>query len=350
MKRNTGVVLLAEQALHETGAHPENSRRLPPVIERLRGSPEWPQLHVLEPKAAEFTDLLRVHSEPQVELVRDSVRNAPTWIDGDTPVGPSSLEVALKAAGAGMTAVDAVATGEADGPASLFALIRPPGHHATTDRAMGFCLFNNAAVAARYARDRYGLERVAILDWDVHHGNGTQDIFWSDPATLFISLHQWPLYPGSGWLDEVGAGDGRGFTVNLPMSPGSGDREHLEAMDRIVEPLIEAYRPELLIVSAGQDGHAADQLASQMITAEGYMLLAERSAVMADRLGIGLVALHEGGYNLETLPQLDHSVLAGLGGYEVDLEEPFSLSGAGSAAWKERLEEILGVQRQFWDL
>ncbi len=177
------------------------------------------------------------------------------------------------AAGAAMVAADAV-TGKGDGPKSLFALIRPPGHHARPEQAMGFCLFNNAGVAARYAREELGIE-VAVLDWDVHHGNGTQDILYADPSVLFISSHQWPLYPGTGWAGETGEGEGEGFTVNLPMPAGSGDFEHLDAMDRIIEPVLEQFDPGLLIVSAGQDGHAADQLANQMLTAAGYQRAGE---------------------------------------------------------------------------
>lgn len=348
MTRTTGLVLLPEQALHDTGAHPENSRRIPPVIERLRNSPEWPEFKIFESRSATFDDLRRAHSQSQIDLVCSSVQSAPTWIDGDTPVSPASLDVAMKAAGAAMTAVDAVMDTDAASPDSLFALIRPPGHHATPDRAMGFCLFNNAAVAARYAAERHGLERVAVLDWDVHHGNGTQDILWADPGALFISLHQWPLYPGSGWVDEVGAGEGEGFTVNLPMPPGSGDREHIEAMEAVVEPILEEYDPQLLIVSAGQDGHAADQLASQMITAAGFNRLADRAAVLARRKGIGLVALHEGGYNLETLPQLDHAVLAGFGDFETDLRDPFTAVEPTDTGWAERLEEIKRAQAPYW--
>ena len=157
------------------------------------------------------------------DLVREHSIAGPSWIDGDTVVSTGTYEVTMRAAGAALVAVDGVCgrgePGAEDAPASLFALIRPPGHHATADRAMGFCMFNHAAVAARYAQEVLGIERVAILDWDVHHGNGTQDIFEADPSVLFCSLHQWPLYPGSGWLEEVGDGDGQGFTVNLPMPP-----------------------------------------------------------------------------------------------------------------------------------
>ena len=214
---------------------------------------------------------------------------------------------------------------------------------------MGFCLFNNAAVAARYAQEALGIKKVAILDWDVHHGNGTQDAFYSDPSVLFISTHQWPLYPGTGWFEETGSGEGEGFTVNLPMPPGSGDFEHLDAMDRIIEPVLEQFDPGLLIVSAGQDGHAADQLASQMVSATGFNALARRSAEFSGRHGIGLVALHEGGYNLDTLPRLDHAILAGLGNFATDLAEPEEIPRLDTD-WQTRLEEITRTLSKYWNL
>lgn len=348
MSRTTGLLLLPEQARHDTGDHPENARRIPAVLERLKGSPDWDRFKVLEPHPALIEDLVRAHSPAQIEMVRSTVERAPAWIDGDTPVSPASFDVAQQAAGAAMTAVDAVLEPGPLSPDSLFALIRPPGHHATRDQAMGFCLFNNAAVAARYAIERRGLERVAILDWDVHHGNGTQDILWRDPSVLFISLHQWPLYPGTGWLEETGEGEGEGYTVNLPMPPGSGDAEHLEAMNTVVEPILDAYDPQLLIISAGQDGHTADQLAAQQLTATGFNRLAERAASFAHQREIGLVALHEGGYNLATLPALDHAILAGFGDFETDLSDPYTPITTIDTGWTERLTEIKRAQRRFW--
>ncbi|MDQ2622549.1 MAG: histone deacetylase, partial [Actinomycetota bacterium] len=302
----------------------------------------------------------RAHTPGHVENIREAAESGPTWIDGDTVAGPDSYEVALRSAGAALIAVE-IAAGfdpSPDGPpgagvkpstpGSAFALIRPPGHHATADRAMGFCLFSNAAIAARYAREQLGIERVAIFDWDVHHGNGTQDILYDDPSVLFISMHQWPLYPGTGWLDETGAGDGQGFTVNLPMPPGSGDREHREAFEAVVGPVLDRFDPGLLIVSAGQDGHAADQLSSQLLTVSGYHWMAAAVAEFAAGKGIGVAALHEGGYNLETLPRLDHAILAGLAGFIPDLAEPAPVPDPGDIGWDERLSEIRRAQQPWW--
>ncbi|MCB0863810.1 MAG: histone deacetylase [Solirubrobacterales bacterium] len=343
----TGLVILREQAGHETGSHPENARRFPGVIDRLGEDSESHGLPVLESRAAEVEDLARAHTESHIANVRAAAENGPTWLDGDTVASPESYNVALRSAGAALVGVDAV-SGPAKAADSLFAIIRPPGHHATADRAMGFCLFSNAAVAARYARERLGIDRVAVLDWDVHHGNGTQDILYNDPSVLFISFHQWPLYPGSGWIDEVGVGEGRGFTVNLPMPPGSGDREHIEGFNAVAGPILDQFNPGLLIVSAGQDGHVADQLASQNLTAAGYHALAAASAGFAAGKGIGLLALHEGGYNPNTLPLLDHAVYAGLGGFTPDLAGDSPAPETGDNGWPERLAQIRRAQSAFW--
>ncbi len=331
---------------HDTGSHPENAGRFPPVIERLGESAGRDRLLIERATPATIDDVLRAHSEAHVERIREAAAAGPTWIDGDTVAMPGSFEVALDAAGGAIRAVELATAGS--GPAAAFALVRPPGHHATRDRAMGFCLFNNVAVAARHARESLGIGRVAILDWDVHHGNGTQDILYDDPSILFISTHQWPLYPGTGWLDEHGSGDGRGFTVNLPLPPGSGDSEHLEAFTMVIEPILAGFDPGLILVSAGQDGHVADPLSNQQVTVAGYHRLAALTAGFARERGIGVAAVQEGGYNPETLPRLDHAIAAGLGGFTADLTEPDVPSDPGEIGWPERREEIHRAQRPYW--
>ncbi|MBK5233587.1 MAG: histone deacetylase [Thermoleophilia bacterium] len=344
----TGVVLLPNQEDHDTGEHPENIRRLPPLVKRLRESDDWDRLFVMHPRSARFEDIARAHEESYVDSIRLAANDGPTWLDTDTKAGPGSYELALRSSGAGLTAVDAVAMEAYWQPDSLFALIRPPGHHATADRAMGFCLFNHASVAARYAQANYPIDRVAILDWDVHHGNGVQDIHWRDPSVLYISLHQWPLYPGTGSVDEVGEGEGEGFNVNLPMPPGSGDREYGQAIEAVVEPILDEFDPQLLIVSAGQDGHAADTLSNQMISATGFRDMAGGAAAFAKAKGIGLVVLHEGGYNVSTLPQLDHAILGGLGSFPTDLTDIFAEGAPPVSEWPDRLTEILKMQGRYW--
>lgn len=344
----TGVVLLPGQEEHDTGEHPENVRRLPPVVKRLRESDDWDRLYVMHPRQARVEDLERSHTPGYVEGIRLAAGDGPVWLDTDTRVSKGSYDLCLRATGAALTAVDAVAMEAYWQPDSLFALVRPPGHHATQDRAMGFCLFNHASVAARYAQATYGIEKVAIVDWDVHHGNGIQDIHYQDPSVLYISLHQWPLYPGTGAVDETGAGDGAGFNVNLPMPPGSGDREYGQGFEEIVEPILAEFDPGLLIVSAGQDGHAADTLSNQMISAAGFRTMAERVARFTRARGIGLTVIHEGGYNVSTLPQLDHAILGGLGGFETDVEDIFAADVPAAEGWGDRLAEIRAVQEPHW--
>ena len=237
-------------------------------------------------------ELGRVHSERYlIEL--GQVAGRVGYFDADTYYSEASVDAARTASGAALVLTDALLDGSAQ---FGLALLRPPGHHARPDGAMGFCLLNNVAVAAAHARAR-GVERVAIVDFDVHHGNGTQEIFYADPSVLYVSLHQFPFYPGSGAAEETGRGDGRGFTVNVPLSAGAGDAAYGAAMDRIVAPVLEAYGPELLLFSAGFDAHARDPLAQMEVTENGFKTLIRRSlAAIGPAVGVGL--LLEGGYDL----------------------------------------------------
>ena len=286
--------------LHDNGpGHPERPQRLVAIRERLRQSGTLERLRAIAPEPAPLPALQRVHDPAYVGLVRRACDNAPVRFDPDTAVSEGSWEAALLSAGAGLAAVDAVFAGEAR---AAFVATRPPGHHAERDRAMGFCLFNNIAVAARHAQDRHDAAKVAIVDWDVHHGNGTQHLFEEDDTVLYISTHEWPFYPGTGARSERGRGRGLGFTLNLPLPAGSGDAEYERVFESEVLPALDRFGPDVVLVSAGFDAHERDPLAGMALTTEGYGRLTRLLRGSADRLCAGrLVSLLEGGYDLEAL-------------------------------------------------
>jgi acetoin utilization deacetylase AcuC-like enzyme len=245
--------------------------------------------------------------------------------DPDTHTSPESYQTALLAAGGVLTAVEAVMDGAAD---NAFAIVRPPGHHALPARAMGFCLFNNVAIAARYLIRRRGLKRVLVVDWDVHHGNGIQDIFYDSPEVLYFSTHQFPFYPGTGGLDEIGVGAGTGYTVNVPMPATFGDDEYLRVFDDVLAPVARQYRPEFILISSGFDAHFRDPLGGMQVTEAGFAALAQRvKRLAAECCGGRMAAALEGGYDLQALADSGRSVLEEMG-REVD--EPLALADDGA--------------------
>ncbi|MCB9515377.1 MAG: histone deacetylase [Candidatus Latescibacteria bacterium] len=287
---------------HDTGrGHPERPGRLA-ALERLFAGLDrerFPWSRAAEP-AAEDT-LLAVHTAGHLQRVRALCAAGPGYFDPDTPVVPASWDAALRAAGATAEAARAVARGDAR---RAFVAVRPPGHHAEPGRAMGFCLFNNVAVAARALQDEGLAGKVAIVDFDVHHGNGTQEAFWEDPSVLYASCHQSPLFPGTGRRNEVGAGPGLDFTVNRPLTPGSGDEQVLHWVEGELTTVLRHYKPNFMLVSAGYDAHAADPLAQLEMSTEGYRKLTAHLAALADELCDGrLVATLEGGYELGSLTE-----------------------------------------------
>lgn len=283
---------------HVTPAgHPERPERAE-VLQAVAVTFKEHGGEVIEPRRATDEDLLRVHTQEHVDLII-STRGKAVMIDEDTFTSPESDEIARLGAGAVLTAVDRVL----DGPAGSHALVlvRPPGHHAEADRAMGFCLYSNIAVGAAYARSR-GCARVAIVDYDVHHGNGTQWIFYEDPTVLFVSSHQFPFYPGTGAASEKGRGEGHGFTLNIPLEAGTQDAEIERKYDELVYPALRAFKPDLLMISAGFDAHELDPLGQLRMTTEGFGRLTTRLLKVADEVCAGKVVLvTEGGYNLDAL-------------------------------------------------
>ncbi len=276
--------------------HPERPDRLR-AIEKVLEEERFADLDRVEAPLADEATLLYGHPESHVEKVRSHIpEEGLARVDEDTTASPKTWEAALRAVGAAEAAVDDVMTGKAD---NVFVAARPPGHHAEKTRAMGFCFFNNAAIAARYAQKKYDVERVAIFDWDVHHGNGTQDIFWDDPSVLYCSTHQMPLYPGTGALNETGVKDN---IVNAPLAPESGSRDFKDAFRSRILPAIEDFRPDLIIISAGFDAHYRDPLAELKWTEADYDWATGEMMDLAGRWsGNRLVSLLEGGYDLHGL-------------------------------------------------
>ena len=282
---------------HETGQHPERPARIPAILETLDQRGWLGYERTLSPPASRQA-LLAVHPERHIEMVQRVAESGGGQIDGDTVVSRDSFEAALHAAGGAVALVDLLLDGVAP---TGFSAHRPPGHHAERTRAMGFCLFNNIAVAARHAIDVRGCERVMIVDWDVHHGNGTNDVFHADPQVLFVSIHQSPLYPGTGPAGDVGDGAGRGFTVNLPVAPGSGDTEFVSLVRDVAVPLAREFAPQLVLISAGFDAHAEDPLADCEVTDAGFAAMAGVLRDAGGELGAPVGAVLEGGYALGAL-------------------------------------------------
>jgi acetoin utilization deacetylase AcuC-like enzyme len=334
-------LLLFDRAMigHDPGTgHPESPDRLR-VIESMIEALDYP---IESPREAEREVIAKVHGDAHIDRIF-ALRDHEGRLDPDTVISAGSVRAARLAAGAAVTAVDAVFARDV---ASAFCLVRPPGHHAETDRAMGFCLFNNVAVAAEHARTAFGVQRVLIVDWDVHHGNGTQHAFYDDPGVLFFSTHQFPFYPGTGSLGEMGTGAGEGYTVNVPLLPGATDGDYARIFADVLEPIAEQYKPQLVLVSAGFDAHAADPLGGMELSADGFALLCDSVKSVADTHCPGkLVLLLEGGYDLDALSQSVRACTRILAG-ATPPEPATKTSAAGEASLRG------AVQRhgQHWEL
>lgn len=326
--------------------HPEKPERLQAVREALERAELWDRLPREEPEPAGSELLELVHPRGYLDQVRRASRAPGVWLDPDTYAVEGTWRAVAAASGAAVRAVDAVVRGQASW---AFALIRPPGHHAGFGRAMGFCLVNHVAVATRYAQERLGVRKVLVLDWDVHHGNGTQEVFYRDGGVLFASVHQEGWYPGTGAMEETGEGDGEGLTVNIPLPAGVGDEGYRTVFEEVLIPLGDAWRPELVVVSAGFDAHHTDPLGRMQLTEAGFGRLTSLLQEAAGRwCGGRVVLVLEGGYDPRGLPRCVEAtlrVLAGLGG-----PAPAGHPEVPYAVVRERVRQVRRVLSTYWSL
>ena len=340
----TAVVSDRRYLEHDTGpGHPERAERLEALLTLVDSNSN--KLVRIPPRLATEDEILLVHDGSHIEAVADSRHLARSSFDLDTPVCDRSFHTAQLGAGGFLSLLDSIMAGETD---NGFAFVRPPGHHAERSKAMGFCLFNNVAIGAAYLRLVHKLQRVLIVDWDVHHGNGTQHIFESDPGVLYLSLHQFPFYPGTGAADEVGAGDGSGFSVNVPFPAGWGDAEYTEAFTRVVEPIAYKYSPDFILISAGFDAHFRDPLGAMKVSETGFGTMTDSLlAVARDCSGGRCAAVLEGGYDLQALHDSVAVVLDRMlddNDHEGE-EQPRSLATSQAT---ELLGDVARVQRNYW--
>jgi acetoin utilization deacetylase AcuC-like enzyme len=340
----TALITDRRYARHFAGrAHPESPQRLEVMLE-MAESLNRPGLGFYAPREALLEEIALCHSTDYIAMVERTAGIDRYDFDPDTHTSRDTFKTALLAAGGVLTAVEAVLAGAAD---NAFAIVRPPGHHAMPERAMGFCFFNNVAIAARWLIDRRGLGRVMIIDWDLHHGNGTQEIFYESRDVLYASTHQFPHYPGTGSFQERGCGAGEGFTVNAPMPATFGDAEYLRVFDELILPIGRMFKPEFVLVSSGFDCHFRDPLGAMRVTEDGFAAMARRVKRLAAECCAGkIVAALEGGYDLQALAGSGRAVIEELG-HEAD--DPIATAAGG-----ERMEPIIARARRnlapFWEL
>lgn len=339
----TGYVYHPVYLEHDLPGHPENAGRLRRIMELLEKSGLLERLTAVEARLAAPEELERVHTRTYIEQVRRVAERGGGHLDPDTYMNARSYEAAQMAAGGLLAAVEALLDGRI---ANGFALVRPPGHHALPDRGMGFCLFNNVAVAARHAQTFPSVRRVFIADFDVHHGNGTQAVFEDDPGVFYFSTHEYPFYPGTGHWSEVGEGEGKGTVLDVPLPAGVGDRGYARVFEELVWPLARRFQPDLILVSAGYDGHWQDPLAMMRLSLDGYAYLSRELVAMANELCGGRILFTlEGGYHLDVLANGVLNTFRALLG-ESEVSDPFGLPASPEpdiSPLLDRLREVHGL-------
>lgn len=338
----TALLTHSRYVEHDLKGHPEHAGRIRNVWRSLDDAGARARMESFEATLASKEQLALVHTPAYIELVESTAAYERRMrLDADTYITPTSAEIARLSAGGVVDAVTKVVRGEAD---NALAAVRPPGHHAMPDRAMGFCIYNNIAVAARYVQRELGVGRVFIVDYDVHHGNGTEAMFYDDPSVYFASLHQWPLYPGTGALPDVGRGEGRGYNLNVPIPPGHGDATYKAIFEQVIWPAARRFQPDLVLVSVGHDAHWSDPLAGMRLTLGGYAHLAREMVRMAQELcGGKIVFVMEGGYDLDALANGMANIAHVLLG-DTDIEDPLGRA-PGAQAEPDAAPLIAQVQR-----
>ncbi len=341
----TGIVKDWRYLEHTMGEHhPESPKRLEVIYRMVEGEPALASLPCVEPRPAAEEEIASIHTPAYIESIRETAHHPRVYLDPDTSTCPRSYEVARLAVGGLIEAAGRIMAGHLD---NAFALVRPPGHHAEASQARGFCIFNNIAIAAEHLIQQHALRRLLIVDWDLHHGNGTQHAFYGRDDVLYFSVHQFPHYPGTGYWNEVGNGKGEGFTINVPLAPGKTDEDYLFIFDRLLAPVAAEFKPEFILVSAGFDIFAGDPLGGMMVSPAGFSALTHILLRLAQEFASGRLLLSlEGGYNLRGLEEGVRNVL-------------FTLKEGGAASYSrgecspttmEELRPVFQVVRKFWAL
>lgn len=345
---NTGIVKDVRYLRHETAVfHPESPKRLEAIYKMLDDSEMDGKFHVIEPVYATHEDIGMVHKQAYIEFVAKTAGKGHSNLDPDTETSPESYDTAKLAAGGVCNAIDSVAEGKLH---NAFAFVRPPGHHAEADRAAGFCIFNNIAIGALHAIKKHDMKRILIVDWDLHHGNGTQHSFYDDPRVLYFSTHQYPYYPGSGSVNEIGRGQGLGYTINVPLRVGPGDAEFLKIFRTILKPVALDYKPDLVLLSAGFDIYYKDPLGGMNVSPAGFANLIRVILDIADECCNGkLVTVLEGGYDLTGLTQSTKKVLQEMRGETNQSQKDLdSIEGKAEPYIDEIINTVIDQIKPLW--